>query len=296
VDGISTLREAVMSVPVPGAPPRLSLDGAAVGLSFLDGALRWNHLRRLTERLILSEHRAARRVVEVDISLSMLSDRQREATAVFQELLSHSLGDPAHADGADTTVWVPVARLSWRNNAGPVDVYDAAGHRLPTLTQYETSRLIASGLYRLLRGILVSLPDARDPKKPLMKFLTVTDEPRWLIQSALFAIMTERNRPENESVFMPADGRFDEKAYSTFRAMALDIFDTYSNELIDYKQLLNVAVNDYFVGSWICPNECSAIALRVALACGWLTDGTDAAQVTGSPSSPRLTTGFVLEP
>ncbi|MBE8518474.1 hypothetical protein ILP97_13325 [Amycolatopsis sp. H6(2020)] len=57
MDGFSLLEEAIRSMPVPGAPPRLSLDGAAVGLSFLDTALRLNHVRRLTERISLVDHR-----------------------------------------------------------------------------------------------------------------------------------------------------------------------------------------------------------------------------------------------
>ena len=58
MDGMESLKEAILTVPIPGAPPRLSTDGAAVGLAFLDTVIRQNHVRRLTERLTLVEHRA----------------------------------------------------------------------------------------------------------------------------------------------------------------------------------------------------------------------------------------------
>src|SRR5438552_10448466 len=90
MDGISCLQEAIRSVPIPGAPPRLSQDGAAVGLAFLDVALRQNHIRRLTERLTLIEHRAARCTTEVDLSLALLDESQREAGVLYQRLRNRS--------------------------------------------------------------------------------------------------------------------------------------------------------------------------------------------------------------
>ena len=48
-------------------------------------------------------------------------------------------------------MWVPIARIL-RRTAEPIDVRDSSGQKVPRLTQYETSRLLASGLYRLLRG------------------------------------------------------------------------------------------------------------------------------------------------
>lgn len=52
-DGRTALHYAIASIPVPGAPPRTTDAGAAIGLSFLDSALRLNHVRRLTERLTM---------------------------------------------------------------------------------------------------------------------------------------------------------------------------------------------------------------------------------------------------
>ena len=42
MDSSTALRHAIASVAVPGAPPRQNAVGAAIGLSFLDSALRLN--------------------------------------------------------------------------------------------------------------------------------------------------------------------------------------------------------------------------------------------------------------
>ena len=73
MDGRTALRYAVASIPLPGAPPLMTDAGAAIGLSFLDSALRLNHVRRLTERLSVVDHRVARRVTQVDVSLRPVS-------------------------------------------------------------------------------------------------------------------------------------------------------------------------------------------------------------------------------
>ncbi len=131
MDSLSILREAISTVPIPAAPPRLSRDGATIGLGFLDAALRLNHVRRLTERLTITQHRIAQRTTEVDISINMLTDTQLEAASMLQALASHSSSSP-WADHNETTVWVPVARLS-RTNVGPIEVHDESGRRLPPL-------------------------------------------------------------------------------------------------------------------------------------------------------------------
>lgn len=248
MDGICSLSEAISSIPVPAAPPRMSMDGAAVGLAFLDAALRLNHVRRLTERLTLTQHRAARRVMQVDISLRMLTDSQREAARLVQDLLSHRFGDLPDDPSAARTAWVPVTRISWKNDAGPIDVHDGAtGARVPTLTQYETSRFVASGLYRLLRGILVSHPDSRDPDKPLSQILYRVHEPRWTIQAALLAILTERNMPGASLASDACKTKDRSPSDGHFRTMALNVFDDYASILGDYRELLDLAVNDYIV-------------------------------------------------
>lgn len=241
MDSIDVLREAISAVPVPSAPPRLSMDGAAAGLGFLDATLRLNHVRRLTERLTIHQHRIAHKSTEVEISLNMLTDSQLQATQMLQKLASHSSVEP-HADFPDSPVWVPIARLS-QTNVSPIEVRDSSGRRLPSLTQYETSRLMASGLYRLLRGILMSHPDAGDAETDLGKLLFRIHEPRWIIQSAILAVLTDMSKPQQTKVDV------DLKVLSDpYREMALTIFnERYGPLLQDYFQLFDVAINDYVV-------------------------------------------------
>ena len=90
MDSSTALRHAIMSVSVPGAPPRQNTVGAAIGLSFLDSALRLNHIRRLSETLTVTDHRVARRTTEIDISLAMLDEGQRRATMQSRDLRNGS--------------------------------------------------------------------------------------------------------------------------------------------------------------------------------------------------------------
>jgi len=253
LDGIECLREAIMTVPIPGAPPRLSKDGAAVGLAFLDIALRQNHIRRLTERLTLIEHRTARCTTEVDISLGMLDHAQREAGLFYQHVRSRGAFDPRN-DGTESgsatatknVMWVPIS-LARRGHA-PVDVINGEGNKLPRLTQYETSRLLASAMYRLFRLVLQSHPDVGEPTaKPLHDFLYRLDKPRWLVQAALYTLLTERNK---------AAARTEAGAHTVdtvagvdaiCRARALEIFSEYESTLREYVSLLDHAVNDYLL-------------------------------------------------
>lgn len=245
MDGIECLREAISTVPVPGAPPRLSRDGAAVGLAFLDAALRLNHVRRLTERLSLIEHRIARRTTEVDVSLSMLDRGQGAATTLFQQLVSHVPDDTEQESKYNKTIWVPVARIS-RRTAEPIDVRDASGNKVPRLTQYETSRLLVSGLYRLLRESLTSHPDSSNPDTDLSRMLFKIHEPRWLIQAALVTLFTDRNRPDTRMTSTPTEGTVDGHGRQ-YRNMALSIFDDYTSYLKDYSSLLDIALNDHLL-------------------------------------------------
>jgi hypothetical protein len=246
VDSLSVLQEAIATVPIPAAPPRLSRDGAAVGLGFLDAALRLNHVRRLTERLTITQHRLAQRSTEVDISINMLTDIQLEAARAYQTLASHRPTESQPDEHSETTLWVPISRLS-RTSVGPIEVHDASGRRLPRLTQYETSRLIAWGLYRLLRGILISDQDAQNAETDLGALLFRVHEPRWLIQSAILTVLTEGSKPQTTVDSVGLEARIARAASDPYRQMALTVFDRYRHLLDDYIQLFDFAVNDYIV-------------------------------------------------
>lgn len=248
--GIESLREAIRTVPVPGAPARLSLDGAALGLSFMDTSLRLNHVRRLTERFTVMDHRVARRTIEVDVNLRTLDEGQRQAAARCHTFMSHERsesGERLRALARSDTLWVPVARIS-RQSVAPVDVLDGDRRKLPRLTQYETSRLLASGLYRLLRSVLASHQDARS--ESLLNHLLLRDhEPRWLIQSALQTLLTDRSQPER-TYEHPASPRVVSGWGAESRRIALEVLDEngkYGEHLKDFNRLLDVAINEYLL-------------------------------------------------
>ncbi|HEX6357593.1 hypothetical protein [Actinophytocola sp.] len=248
--GIESLREAIRTVPVPGAPARMSLDGAALGMSFLDTSLRLNHVRRLTERITVVEHRAARRTIEVDVNLRMLDEGQRQAAALCHTHMSHERGEGSEQSGPlaeKSTLWVPVARIS-RQSVAPVDVFDGSGRKLPRLTQYETSRLLASGLYRLLRSVLMSHQDARSETR-LNHLLQQNHELRWLIQWGLQTLLTDRSQPESRYERRTPSGVIEGRG-ADVRRVALEILDEngkYAELLEDYNRLLDIAINEYLL-------------------------------------------------
>ena len=264
MNGKDCLEEAIRTVPIPGAPPRLSKDGAAVGLAFLDIALRQNHIRRLTERLTLIEHRTARCTTEVDISLGMLDPEQREAALLYQQIRSRSAAELRSRDDpqdggpqrrtAKDVMWVPVS-LARRSHA-PIDVISGDGAKLPRLTQYETSRLLASAMYRLFRLILSSHPDVTDTKgRALQDFLFRSDKPRWLVQAALVTLLTERNKPAAKVTPKPATAGTVDGVDAQYRAAAWNIFTTYESTLREYFSLLDLAVNDYLMVVALDPSQ-----------------------------------------
>jgi hypothetical protein len=240
VDSSTALRYAIMSVPVPGAPPRQNAVGAAIGLSFLDSALRLNHVRRLSETLTVTDHRVARRTTEIDISLAMLDEGQRRATVLSRDLRNTSRRGDDDGRGADR-VWVPVARISRRSTA-PVVIWDTSGARLPRLTQHECSRLLAAGLFHLLRGILDSLPGAT-PGSELHLLLHRVPESEWLLQHAIDVLLTERHQPVAASP-RPVGGGMVEGQGARSRAITLAVLDKYEHALADFFALLGVALDN----------------------------------------------------
>jgi hypothetical protein len=247
VEGIDCLKEAIRTVPIPGAPPRLSHQGAAVGLAFLDIALRQNHVRRLTQRLSLIEHRAARCTTEVDISLGLLDDGQRIAGRYYHHFRNREAMQPEQIEDPDLVmrpgelIWVPVSRISRRSQA-PIDVTGSSGAKVPRLTQYETSWLLASGMYRLLRTILATQPRAtKFDQTELSDFLHRKHETRWLVQAALVALLTERRKP---AIAWP---NHLQGAGARQRDEAIRLLDSQDLVLGDYKRLLDLAVNQYLL-------------------------------------------------
>ena len=238
MDSSTALRHAIMSVSVPGAPPRQNTVGAAIGLSFLDSALRHNHIRRLSETLTVTDHRVARRTTEIDISLAMLDEGQRRATMQSRELRNGSRREDR--DSGDR-VWVPVARIARRSTA-PVVIWDPTGARLPRLTQSECGRLLASGLFRLLHGILDSLPGTTTDSE-LHLLLHRVPEAEWLLQHAIDVLVTERHRPPSESPRPRAEGVVAGQG-ARYRSIALAVLDKHEHVLAEFFELLDVALDN----------------------------------------------------
>lgn len=237
---IDDLRATVAAIPMPGAPPRVSKDGAIVGLAFLDAALRQNHIRRLTQRLVLAEHRAASVHNQLDVSLGLLDPMQRDAARMFQQLRARTLGDQ---QCSPRTLWLPVARVS-RRSASPVDVRDAQGQLLPRLTQYEISRLLAAAMYEMLKGILSGLPEAHDRDALVHGFLHGSAGARWLVQAGLLTMLTEKSRLVGYSC-----GKQDETTQG--EPSARDVADSilqmgvdHTGALHSFSQVLSIAAND----------------------------------------------------
>ncbi len=238
MDSSTALRHAIMSVSVPGAPPRQNTVGAAIGLSFLDSALRLNHIRRLSETLTVTDHRVARRTTEIDISLAMLDEGQRRATMQSRDLRNGSRREDR--DSGDR-VWVPVARIARRSTA-PVVIWDPTGARLPRLTQNECGRLLASGLFRLLHGILDSLPGTTTDSE-LHLLLHRVPEAEWLLQHAIDVLVTERHRPPSESPRPRAEGVVAGQG-ARYRSIALAVLDKHEHVLAEFFELLDVALDN----------------------------------------------------
>lgn len=247
MDAKASLYEAIRTVPIPAAPPRLSDDGAGIGLAFLDTVLRQNHVRRLTERISVVEHGAARRTTEVDVNLRMLDRGQLAAAKTLRQGLRRSIPVETPREGAarpGATAWVPVATIPHRS-VSPVPVENSVGERLQTLTQYESSRLLASGLYRLLRGILTSHSDGQSDTA-LGRLLHRVHESRWLIQAAMLALMTERSKP-HEAYAHPRTVGTVGGSGAQYRRIALATLQKYEGTLGKYFELLDIALNDYLL-------------------------------------------------
>jgi hypothetical protein len=244
VDSGTALRYAITSVPVPGSPPRQNATGAAIGLSFLDSALRLNHIRRVSETLTVTDHRVARRTTEIDISLAMLEEGQRRAMVLSRDLRSagrRGEGDDHRPD----EVWVPVARIA-RRSAAPVTIWDPSGARMPRLTQNECGRLLAAGLFRLLHGILDSLPGTTTDSE-LHLLLHRVPEAEWLLQHAIDVLVTERHCPAPDPGRPRGDGVVAGQG-ARYRAIALAVLDKHEHVLTEFFELLDVALdNDLIV-------------------------------------------------
>jgi hypothetical protein len=134
---------------------------------------------------------------------------------------------------------VPVARID-RQSAAPIEVTGAGGVKLPRLTQFEASRLLASGLFRVLHGILDSQPSAT-PGSDLHRFLNRAHEAEWLVQHAIDILLTERHRPEAAVPRAAGPGVLEGQG-ARYRSLALAVLDKNDDALADFFQLFDIAL------------------------------------------------------
>lgn len=242
LSGHDILAAAIRKVPVPGAPLPLSRDGGSIGLSFLESCLRLNHVRRLTERVALSRHGTVEKVTELDVSLDLLDSTQRSASENYNRIRG-SRGSKEEPQG--DRLWVPIARMP-SASAAPVDVVDSNGQRLPKLTQFETSRLVAPGLYRLARTLLATANQYREGSR-VGEFLYKADESRWLLESAIYAVLTQRGQATDNYLERNPTPKTVEGPAAERREFALKVLSDERTALAAFYKLLEIAVRDYIL-------------------------------------------------
>jgi hypothetical protein len=122
-----------------------------------------------------------------------------------------------------------------------VFVWDPSGARLPRLTQNECGRLLAAGMFRLLRGILDSLPGTTTDSE-LHLLLHRVPEAEWLLQHAIDILLTERHRPPSAS--RPQGAGLVAGQGARHRAIALAVLDKHEDVLAEFFELLDVALDN----------------------------------------------------
>jgi hypothetical protein len=182
------LQEAILTVPIPGAPPKMSTSGARIGLAFLDIVLRQNHTRRLTEELTFNNVAVANRVIRQEVSLSFLNPTQYDACLRYGQYRTISANIPPGQPVLLHETWLPLARVS-RVSSPPVRVLDSGGEPLPTLIRPESSELFAPAIYRLFRQALES-KSAIGSSNRAKNLIEVEHESRWLLQQAVIELTT----------------------------------------------------------------------------------------------------------
>jgi len=243
LNGQELLKAAIAVTLVPTGPTAGYTAGASIGLSFLSSSIKLNHVRRLTDRLHLSQHGWVSKSTELDIYLGGLDPSQIAASNDYNRLRTkRPIGNETAS--IQNPLWLPVSRLP-ATSTSPVEVFDEAGTRIPRLTQFETYRLLSAGLYSLARSLLAT-EARRDPKSKASDFLHKMDESRWLLQSAIFSLLTSTGLPNPAGEYVPTPGTVPNLAADQ-RQFTLDVLDEYGQVLAGFYDLIEVVVHDYIL-------------------------------------------------
>ncbi|MEU0094520.1 hypothetical protein [Kribbella sp. NPDC006257] len=168
------LHEAIWRTPVPSSPPASDPYREALGLNLLALALRLDHVDRMSESLHLVDSTHMTRSVAVDINLARLTDAQRKALRA----------SPHDTDEKPKSIWLPLGRTA-RTDMAPIQVRDAGGAVLTTITHRATVRALGQGLRRAFMIWLDSNPDAHRPGHELQRLRHTLYRSSWLIEAAL---------------------------------------------------------------------------------------------------------------
>lgn len=239
--GYELMCATVKQTPIPGAPIPNSGIGADVGLSFLDSSLRQNHVRRITERLTLVDHGVVSKLTELHVSISKLDQSQVQASRLY----SHLHGGPPVREPESEILWIPIARLPTARSS-PVEVFDGDGRLLPRLTQFETSKIIAAGLYKLVRAILTTLVGSDSHNSAANRMLHGVDEARWLLESSIHNLLAIRGKPGRPTAFPKTDGTVS-GPNAAIRRLVLEVLECYRADLSSFYELLQIAYYDYLI-------------------------------------------------
>ena len=238
--GIDLLKRALEGIPVPSGPAMSSGEGSEIGLSFLDTSQRLNHVRRITEKIGVRQHGVITKTTEVDVSLGMLDASQRSASDQFNSLNTRT----RIPDDASGLLWVPIARLP-QSSSSPLEITNAQGNQLSRLTQYDTSRLIAAGLYRLVRSILQA-QSAGIAGRDTRLLLSDVEEARWLLESSIYSLLTARGRPPDSVDQAPTPGTAG-GVNRKIKDFLLGVVDHQEKNLAGFFELLEIACSDYLI-------------------------------------------------
>jgi len=172
---------------VPSSPPPSDPYGEALGLNLLALALRLDHVDRLSDSLHLVDSTHMRRSVAVDINLASLTDAQRRTLRSV----------PHDSAARPKTIWLPLGRHA-RQDLAPIQVRDAGGSVLTTLTQRATVWALGLGLRRAFMIWLDSNPDAHKPDHPLQELRHNQYRSSWLIEAAMTNLIDNGSSPEQK--------------------------------------------------------------------------------------------------
>jgi len=221
------LRDAVLRTPVPSSPPASDPYGEALGLNLLALALRLDHVDRLSDSLHLVDSTHMRRSVAVDINLASLTDAQRRTLRSV----------PHDSDAKPKSIWLPLGRHA-RQDLAPIQIRDAAGSVLTTITNRATIWSLGLGLRRAFMIWLDSNPDAHLPGHALQELRHNQYRSTWLIEAAMTNLIENGSRAADAPREDIGDTRSSDIRRTAQKAIDL-LFESKDNPLLSLLEMVS---------------------------------------------------------